>query len=423
MRQKYIFLPLMFLVVGSLSRTCEAQQTQSEQIKMATAWKTWRNVMKRTPLPQKTGCFNASYPNTTWQKATCKKAPDIPYFPANGSRPYTVGGGNDALASAPDISSATGSFAKFTGLTSANGYSLQLNTNTFQTTACNGAADPSVCLGWEQFIFSEPSSTVFIQYWLIDWGQACPFGWLAYNGSCFINSGAVSIPAQSLSDLPYLQLSGEASGGADTAMLGAEGSVYEVTSADSRLNLEQHWDVAEYGVFGNGGGSGVTFNSGTTLVDEISLDNGATASPGCNPGGYTSEYNNLNLLSACCSYGGASPNVQFMESNDSNATASCGSTGLVGNFTPTPYTSNATVTVIGQSNPTIEYTITLGDTNPNAEIDYALYLCGQPDGGGSISPGESFTAETQGSQNCSLTGTMYATSSGNLASPVADIAF
>lgn len=199
----------MFLVVGSLSRTCEAQQTQSEQMKMATAWKTWRNVMKRTPLPQKTGCFNASYPNTTWQKATCKKAPDIPYFPANGSRPYTVGGGNDALASAPDISSATGSFAKFTGLTSANGYSLQLNTNTFQTTACNGAADPSVCLGWEQFIFSEPSSTVFIQYWLIDWGQACPFGWLAYNGSCFINSGAVSIPAQSLSDLPYLQLSGE----------------------------------------------------------------------------------------------------------------------------------------------------------------------------------------------------------------------
>jgi hypothetical protein len=80
-----------------------------------------------------------------------------------------VGNGNDIAAQAPTghIITAIGSFDNATtGVTGetgqvngqggqvANAYSLQLNSDPFVSTAiCAGANNPSICRGWEQFIY------------------------------------------------------------------------------------------------------------------------------------------------------------------------------------------------------------------------------------------------------------------------------
>ena len=104
--------------------------------------KDWRRGMAHVP-PPKQGCFTSSYPSTQWQEVPCTTAPAIPYRPARGPRPDTVGNGNDVSAKVTGhITEAVGSFDSVTGVTSETGtnpytgatnapnvYSLQLNSN------------------------------------------------------------------------------------------------------------------------------------------------------------------------------------------------------------------------------------------------------------------------------------------------------
>jgi len=159
------------------------------------AHKAWRESMSRTPKPKK-GCYKATYPNTQWQEVPCTTAPQRPYPPARGRRPDTVGNGTDLAvrASGYSITAAQGSFDNVTGVTSETGttygigcsnpvsnipntFSLQLNTNFFGTSVCNGVAG---CRGWQQFIFSN-AGYVLMQYWLINYisppvNPTCPAG-------------------------------------------------------------------------------------------------------------------------------------------------------------------------------------------------------------------------------------------------------
>src|ERR1035438_72046 len=123
------------------SGTARAQTTQS-RIREA-----WHRSMSRTPLPKK-GCFKATYPSTEWQEVPCTTPPSFPLRRMRGrgreSDPNVVGGGsNDVTAQvAGFISTAEGSFISVnngisetgtdpnTGKTTADTYTLQLNTNT-----------------------------------------------------------------------------------------------------------------------------------------------------------------------------------------------------------------------------------------------------------------------------------------------------
>src|SRR6266568_2762496 len=63
-----------------------------------------------------------------------------------------------AFLSSRAIASATGSFdvvnvTSETNLGSPDTYSLQLNSEYFDTPACAGAANPANCKGWQQFIY------------------------------------------------------------------------------------------------------------------------------------------------------------------------------------------------------------------------------------------------------------------------------
>src|SRR3978361_967427 len=83
--------------------------------------KEWRDSMSRIPQPKKGG-FTAKSPALEWQENPCTKAPDLPYPPARGNRPQTVGGSNDFAGEVTNlITGATGSFDSVTGVTSESG--------------------------------------------------------------------------------------------------------------------------------------------------------------------------------------------------------------------------------------------------------------------------------------------------------------
>jgi hypothetical protein len=283
----------------------------------------WRTSIAQTPTPQ-AGCFKASYPSTVWTPVTCKTAPKRPYLPRGGHRGYTVGNGNDYAAVVSGlISSGVGTFPVVTGLKSetgyggqANTYSLQLNSDFFTTSVCNGSSDPQDCAGWEQFVYSN-SGVAFIQYWLLDYGSKCPSGgWMEYEGSCYRNSNGVDVPTQVITQLGNLKLSGTAvSGGLDTLTMTTASNAYSTTGNDSVVYLAKGWNQAEFNVVGDGGGSEAKFNKGTSLTVDIALKDGSSSAPTCeSDDGTTGETNNL-TLGSCSTGGGSTPYVKFTEKN------------------------------------------------------------------------------------------------------------
>lgn len=350
---------LLFIVGAGLGSALQtAQSPVSPEIR-----ETWRKSMVKIPLPKK-GCFTASYPDQEWHEVPCSTAKPFPPVPqtrgSKGGSTPSVGGGGTADYSAETsglYTSAEGTFNSVTpGISEAsnappgtsgatdNSFSLQLNTNTFTnsvtTNLCKGAAQPSMCQGWEQFVFQNNlpptycTACVSIYYWLVPYGGAtCPTGWSSDVGDCFISSTLAPVPLMTIAPLSTLTLTGKISGGNDTVILD-NNSALSATVSDSTLNLDQSWNFTEFNVFGGGGGNGAFFstptstNPGTTIVVKTSVDDGTTNAPSCRNNSFTGETNNLNLVT-CCPYGGASPNIQFMET-DAGHTATCGATQLLG---------------------------------------------------------------------------------------------
>jgi uncharacterized repeat protein (TIGR03803 family) len=320
----------------------------------------WRESMVRTPLPNK-GCFKVSYPSTEWQAVLCTTPPSYPLGRPHvgGLNPDTVGGGgtNDFAAQVSGlILTAEGSFisvtpgisetgntygsnCSVTAMNVANAFTLQLNTNTFASTkACSSGSTRSMCKGWQQFVFDNNATQAYIQYWLENYGTtgtACPAGWSPYSPSsnvidCYTNNGnGMLIPSQTMADLSQITMTATAESGAtDTLLLQtASGDLY-ASGLDSLLNLAHGWHAAEFNIFGDGCSSLASFSNGSTIVVKASVDDRSLDTPRCVAESFTGETDNLSLVSPCCPYGGASPNVQFVESNAPFATATCFGSGL-----------------------------------------------------------------------------------------------
>jgi hypothetical protein len=298
-------------------------------------------------------------------------------------------------------------------------------------------------LGWVQFVFNQSIWQVYREYTLINWGSTnCPAGWSYYpygsNFNCYINVGTVGVTSQPLANLPYMELTGEAAGETDTVILSTQDGIFSSEVQDSPFgdDLAQYWDEAEFNVFGDDNYAEVNFNSGTTFVVQTSVNNGTTVAPQYFLGGTTGETNNLSLVPQssplACAYGGTTPNIQFMESNASGATATCGANGLEGNFAATPYSINGKKTPIThpiiEGELRVEYSATLEDSASGATIYFQLFdACGNSLGAASVSPGTSIqyllTAIDGESCTYSLSGTMYATAPGYLQSLTSSIAF
>ncbi len=278
----------------------------------------WRETIARTSVPHE-GCFEAEFPNAVWVEAKCTVAPDKVYVPRRSGGPQTVGNGVDYAASVTNtMSAAVGTFPTVTNVTSekdgsSNVYSIQLNSNFMSTAACNGH---SGCLAWEQFVYSSSETAAFMQYWLIDYGNSCPSGWNSYSGSCYKNSAAVTVPKEPITSLASLKLSGTAvSGGNDTLVFTAGTKAYSTTGKDSVTYLGTAWKQAEFNIIGDGGGSKATFNRGASITVKVAVTHGSTAAPSCaSNAGTTGETNNL-TLGSCSGVSGATPYIQFTESD------------------------------------------------------------------------------------------------------------
>jgi hypothetical protein len=422
MCQKFVpFLLTVLALVWFASLTSQAQQLPSPK---SPEFEAWRTSMKQTPLPYR-GCFKASYPTTEWQEVACTTAPDYPLQPARGARSKTVGNGHDFTGVVSGLlSQAEGSFPTVTGLASSNAYSVQLNTNLFYTPAFKcGTTD---CVGWQQFVF-ESSGSVYMQYWLLGYGTSCPSGWTEYQGSCYKNSSATSTNSLPISNLGYTSLTGKASGGTDTALWYDLGGISAV-GLDSVLDLEQNWNQAEFNVVGNGNGDAVNFSANEALVVQLSLTNGTTNKPAYTSGGTTGETNNLNLIgTAPCLYGGTTPMIQFMESNASSATASCGASAITTNIAQAPSDSAFWSRYPPTGPPTyVNWLITLFDGTPGADISYVILYCNDEyRQSGSEPSGGNFNFRLTGNvqMSCNYSGTMSATAPGYLPSATVGMAF
>jgi len=305
----------------------------------------WQAAIAQVP-ERGTGCYHASYPALQWHAVACVAAPKWPLAPALLSTstgrpaPLTVGNGHDYSAKASGlISKATGSFDDVSssitekgkvggkGSELANTFSLQLNTEFFSTPACSKSGDPSKCLGWQQFLYDTSENVVFMQYWLINYGAACPSGWFSYSPDCYTNSSASSVTGGRVTakDLATVKLSGTAtSGGSDKVSLSdGSGQASLASNTDSKLHLSAAWKMTEWGVFGDGGGSEAYFGAATTLDAQTTLTATSSSAPTCVKEGFTAETNNLTLASTPGLGTEPSPTMVSKQTNGSAGTASC----------------------------------------------------------------------------------------------------
>jgi hypothetical protein len=282
----------------------------------------WREAITQTEVPAQ-GCFHASYPSLAWNKVECVVAPNVPYRPPSGRISQTVGDGDDYASQVTSglITKTVGSFAKVkgvkteSGLLGANDYSLQLNSNFMNTAACDGAKIPAKCLDWEQFVYASGYDVAFMQYWLINWGNACPRGWFKFSTDCYTNSAGVTAPQEAITNLKKLKLAGSTKKGVDTLVFTVGTQAYSTTGLDSVVDLATAWTESEFNIIGDGDGSEANFNSGSSLTVKIAVTNGTKNAPTCAPNsGTTGETNNLNL-GTCSGTAGATPYIEFIESN------------------------------------------------------------------------------------------------------------
>jgi hypothetical protein len=316
----------------------------------------WRDQIRQIPAPE-SGCFTLTYPSITWHKVECVKPPEVPMVPSTGPRPFVIGNTNDVSAEVPTasvITTAIGSFDSVTGVTSVsspigntggpvNGaYTLQLNSNFFDSATCAASPNPN-CQGWEQFVFANDGTNAqaFIQYWLLRYNTNCPAGWnqFSFTGStdiyCWRNNGAgsVAIPNQPITNLAQISLSGTANSTSDSVSVTVATTVYSV-NGDNSVVLSAGWDTAEFGVFGYGGNSdgagSATFNNGSTIVPRTRIFYGGTAAPNCVAQGFTGETNNLSFGPMAPGATAPGPAVISTQSNAGGAVSNCAAATSVG---------------------------------------------------------------------------------------------
>ncbi|AXW36136.1 hypothetical protein HFK83_24880 [Ralstonia pseudosolanacearum] len=356
-----ISTPVMAQNQPQVPKSVEQEKASEPDHALAVEREKWRKGMLLRPRPVK-GCFTATYPDTEWREIPClPPQPTKPYPPRSTGTTNleTVGGaGPDFTGSVTGhISQAEGSFDSATGITTTGAYSLQLNTAPFDTSACGGSPNnthllATGCRGWEQFVY-DSSGTASIQYWLLDYGPvgtSCPApvhancaansvytdGWCPFNISlfagdanpiqCAINSSLVGAPAQALTGVGNLKVSGAAGGANDSMIVSVSGTPTLVTGANHFPDLGSQWNEAEFNVFGPGSNATVTFNSGTNIVVRTEVISGTTAGPGCHMRSWTGESNNLSLGTSPVASPAPlpAPALVFSESNPApSGTPSC----------------------------------------------------------------------------------------------------
>ena len=254
-----------------------------------------------------------------------------------------MGDGNDFTAdTTPNlISMAIGAFPKVKGVKtvesggSMDAYSLQLNSNFFETVACGTLQD---CVGWSQFVYENPpgssQGTLFIQDWLVATNpsgfSSCPpdKGWENLGIGCVQNSPyGVNLPNVNVTDLGSVIETGEADSSGDSIYMAVGTREYGMKNVqgDGITDLSQHWEGAEFNILGDGGGDQASFNSGTKITVSIQTDDDVKKKPTCPANsGTTAETNNLFFVRAPSKAPKLQyPSIEFTMSSKEGGKATC----------------------------------------------------------------------------------------------------
>src|SRR5262249_2060025 len=139
---------------------------------------------------------------------------------------------------------------------------------------------------------------------------------------CWKNStSAASVPAEPVTSLGAMTLTGTAGGSDSVVMSVGDGILYRMAQS-SVLGLDAGWTTSQFNGYGNANGTVATFNSGATIAVQILTDGAGVTGASCATGAYTGESSNLSVLAdSCCVLGGSQPGILFTESNASGATA------------------------------------------------------------------------------------------------------
>ncbi len=204
----------------------------------------------------------------------------------------------------------------------------------------------SDCDAWQQFVYSSTYGGVFMQYWLIDYDATCPAGWLTYSSDCYENSAEtlLTAAAPTIATLESVSLTGTVdSGGSDSVVMAYGSNSVSAVGADSVVDLAGNWTVAEFAILGDGDGTEANFSSGTTVDVKTTVDNGATAAPGCDYDGFTAETNNLSFASAPALSAGSEPAIETQQTS-AGGTAGCAAAGVQANTVTVTSPGNQTST-------------------------------------------------------------------------------
>jgi hypothetical protein len=244
---------------------------------------------------------------------------------------------NDVSAQAPSpglIASSTGSFDSVTVTSetdqSPNRFSFQINTNLFTTPMCGSApAGAAGCSGWQQFVFKNDDTAktalIYMEYWLIGFGNPCPQGWNTYENSCWKDSVGKTYTPQNIQSLVNLIISGTAeTNGTDTLTVTTPGDSVVAVNEDSFLTLAPWWTTSEFNVFGIQGGSEAFFAPNTTLIARNSVEiSGANPVPVPESRSFTGESNNLTIAGPACTIGSPFFAITYEESNVPGTSRTC----------------------------------------------------------------------------------------------------
>ena len=147
---------------------------------------------------------------------------------------------------------------------------------------------------------------------------------------CWRNSrSAASVPVHPITKLGQLTVTGAVGPGSDSVTVTSGLYAYSAVG-DNSVNAAAGWRLAEFNVFGDGGGGQAKFNAGATVVPRTQLTYGGTAPPTCVAQGFTGETNNLNFGPAAPPASGAGPALVVTESSTGVASSSCAAATTVG---------------------------------------------------------------------------------------------
>ena len=162
--------------------------------------------------------------------------------------------------------------------------------------------------------------------------NGCPSGFSLNAGNCYKPSATISgVPLVALADLSTMHIELQSNASSDIFTMTIEGKAY-TASFPTVLGLgDGGWNSAEFGLYGDLGGSQVAVSAGTTLVAQL-VTEPATNTVSCSSSQNvnTVESSTLTLVPGCCLDidQGSTPGIQFEASNVSGESCSlCGAAG------------------------------------------------------------------------------------------------